>query len=257
MEELEFLSDLRVELVAVAERHSLPSHQYGAELGEPAVRAATARHSSPSGIRLARRSRRRLVYALTACSSAAAAAVIAAALLSGGGGSHHPSPTSGGTGAFGRSGLSMGRLPVPIGSNPLPGGRSVSLRQASRLLGATVPTPTTPLANPSNLSVVWGTHGEVTLDYVATQIRISIEPANRTLRKDAEGAFTKMADELHMSPGFLTINGDPSLAVDGGPHNPGFAQVVRHGLSIVVMGHRSAAQLIDIARSLSNTETET
>jgi hypothetical protein len=242
MNDLKFLSDLRVELLAVAERHSHPSRQLGADLEQPVAPAANSPKSFPFG--LGHRSRRRLTYALAACFSAAAAAVIAAALLSGG--SHHPSHTP--DGAFGRP-------PVPIGSNPLPGGRSVSLRQASRLLGANVPTPTTPLANPSNLSVVWGTHGEVMLDYVATQIRISIEPANRILRKDAKGAFTKMADELHMSPGVLTINGDAALAVDGGSHRHGFAQVVRHGLSIVVMGQRSAAQLIDIARSLSNTET--
>jgi hypothetical protein len=247
MNDLEFLSELRVELLAVAEHHRHPSRQLGADLEQPVARAATFPRSFPLRIRLTHRSRRKLTYALAACSSAAAAAVIAVALLSGGG-SNHPSPTPGGTGAFGRQ-------PVPIGSEPLPGGRSVSLRQAARLLGANVPAPNAPLANPSNLSVIWGTRGEVTLDYVATQIRISIEPANRILRKDAKGAFTEMADEFHMAPGVLTINGDPALAVDGGPRNPGFAQVVRHGLSIVVMGHRSAAQLIEIARSLGNTET--
>jgi len=217
------------------------------------ARAATRRRRSSWASPRSRLPKRRPAYALTACSLAAAGAIIAGALLSGGA---RPSPTSGGTGAFGRSGSIQGFQPVPIGSDPLPGGRSVSLNQASRLLGVTVPTPDAPLANPNNLSVVWGIRGEVMLDYAAAQIRIAVKPANRILRNDAAGAFEKTADELHMSPGALTINGAPALVDGGSAGSPGFAEIVRDGLSISVMGHRSATELIGIARSLSTTETQ-
>jgi hypothetical protein len=200
--------------------------------------------------RRTRRPRRRLTHAMAAGSSLAAAIVVATLLLTGGR-AHHQPPSSGITGNYGRSG-EEGILPAPIGSDPFGShGRRVTLTQAARLLGATVPTPNTALANPGNLSVVWGVHGEVILDYVRSQIRISIQPANRILRSDARAAFRKMARGLNMSPGFLVINGDPGLVVGGGPGKPGFAQVVRDGLSIAVMGQRSAAQLIAIARSLT------
>jgi hypothetical protein len=55
----------------------------------------------------------------------------------------------------------------------------------------------------------------------------------------------------HMSPGALTIAGAPAIVVGGSPHENGFAEVVRDGLDIAVMGRRSAAQLIAIARSLT------
>jgi hypothetical protein len=154
-----------------------------------------------------------------------------------------------------------GILPAPIGSNPFAyGGRRITFGQASRLLGFQVPTPNTSLANPGNLTSIWfspvgngsGTRGEVMLDYVATQIRISIMPANRILTSDARGAFKKEAKELHMSPGVLTIDGAPGLVDGGDPGNPGFAEIVRGGLDIAVMGHRSATDLIAIARSLSS-----
>ena len=53
-----------------------------------------------------------------------------------------------------------------------------------------------------------------------------------------------------MSPGVLTIDGSPALVVGGGSGHPGFAEIVHGGLDIAVMGHRSAAELMAIARSL-------
>jgi hypothetical protein len=203
--------------------------------------------SGGAGDHRAGRSRRRLAYALAACSSVAAAVVIAT-MLSSAGGARHPSPPARGGGSFGL----LGPSPAPIGSNPFASaGRRVTLAHAARLIGADVPTPNAPLANPGNLSVIWGVRGEVILDYVSSQIRISIEPANRILRKGAGAAFRKMARVDHMSPGALTIAGDPGIVVGGSARNPGFAEVVRDGLSVAVMGHRSAAQLVAVARSLT------
>jgi len=189
------------------------------------------------------------------------AAVVVAIVISSGGAHHHSAVNGRGQQPpIGPSGNGInGILPPPIGSNPFAsGGRRVTLGRASRLLGFQVPTPNTPLANPGNLTSIWfspvgngsGTRGEVMLDYVSTQIRISVEPANRILGSDARGAFAKEAKEVHMSPGVLTIDGAPGLADVGGPGNPGFAEIVRGGLDIAVMGHRSAADLIAIARSL-------
>jgi hypothetical protein len=204
-------------------------------------RAAVRRHARPP--------RRRLTYTMAAASCVAAAIVVAAVLLTGGGARHQP-PSSATTGNFGRSGLE-GILAAPIGSDPFgPRSHRITLARAAHLLGAAVPTPNSLLANPGNLSAVWGVRGEVFLDYTSSQIRISIQPANRILRSDARAAFRKMAGGLNMSPGFLVISGDPALVVGGSPGKPGFAQVVRDGLSIAVMGQRSAAQLIAIARSL-------
>jgi hypothetical protein len=216
--------------------------------------AATLR-SSRAGRDLFRRPRRRLTYALAAC-TLVAAAIILAVVISGGDGGGHPDVTApSGNGIFGPA-------PAPIGSNPFAfGGRRVTVARASRLLGFEIPTPNTSLANPSNLSSTWfspvgngsGTRGEVMLDYVATQIQISVKPANRNLGSDARGEFRKMAKELHMSPGTLTIDGAPALVVSGGPGKPGFAEIVRGELDIAVMGHRSAAELIAVARSLYDT----
>jgi hypothetical protein len=151
-------------------------------------RAAARRHAS--------RPRRRLTYAVAGGSCVAAAIVVAAVLLTGGG-THHQPPASGTTGNFGRSGLE-GILPAPIGSDPF-GSRThrITLARGAHLLGAPVPTPNSPLANPGNLSAVWGVHGEVMLDYVSSQIRISIEPANRILRNGARAAFRQMARVDH------------------------------------------------------------
>ena len=202
-----------------------------------------------AALRHARRPRRRRTYAMAAGSCVAAAIVVASLLLTGGGTRHRP-PSSATTGNFGRSGLE-GILPVPIGSDPFgPRSHRITLARGARLLGAPVPTPDSALANPGNLSVVWGVHGEVILDYVSSQIRISIEPANRILRNGAQAAFRKMARVDHIRPGALTIAGNPGIVAAGGPHEHGFAQVIRDGLSIAVMGQRSAAQLIAIARSL-------
>jgi hypothetical protein len=200
--------------------------------------------------RRVRRPLRRLTYAVAAGSCVVAAIAVAAVLLTGGGTRHQP-PSSGPTGNYGRSGFLNGPLPAPIGSDPF-GSRShrITLARGAHLLGAPVPTPNSPLANPGNLSAVWGVHGEVILDYTSSQIRISIRPANHILRNGARAAFRTEARSDHMYPGAMTINGDPALVVGGGPHEHGFAEVVRDGLDIAVMGERSAGQLIAIARSL-------
>ena len=202
-------------------------------------RAASRRH--------ARRPRRRPTYAMAAGSCVAAATVVAAVLLTAGGTrspAHHPSSAPSG-------GALNGPLPAPIGSDPF-GARThrITLARGAHLLGAPVPTPDSPLANPGNLSAVWGVHGEVILDYVSSQIRISIKPANHILRNGARAAFRTEARDDHMHPGAMTINGDPALVVGGSTRNHGFAEVVRDGLDIAVMGERSAPQLIAIARSL-------
>jgi hypothetical protein len=200
--------------------------------------------------RQVRRPRRPITYAVAAGSCVAAAIVVAMTLVTDGG-AHHPSPSPGVPGTYGRSGSLNGPRPAPIGSDPFGSlGHRVTLPRASRLLGAPVPTPDSPLANPGNLSVIWGVRGEVILDYTSSQIRISIRPANRILRNGARAAFRTMARELKMSPGVLMINDDPALVVGGGPHSHGFAQVIHDGLNIAVMGERPAAQLIAVARSL-------
>ncbi len=130
-------------------------------------------------------------------------------------------------------------------------GRRITLAHGARLLGSNVPTPHAPLANPGNLSAIWGIHGEVILDYVSSQIRIRIVPANRILRRNARVAFRREARGDHLSPGALTISGNPAIVVGGGPGKAGAAEVVRDGLDIAVMGHRSAAELIAVARSLT------
>jgi hypothetical protein len=194
--------------------------------------------------RHARRPRRRSTYALAAGSCVAAGIVAATLLLTGGGTTHHPSSAP-------RGGALFGFQPAPIGSDPF-GSRThrITLARGAHLLGARVPTPDSALANPGNLSAVWGVRGEVILDYTSSQIRISIRPANRVLRNGAGAAFRTEARDDHMHPGAMTINGDPALVVGGSTRNHGFAEVVRDGLDIAVMGSRSAGQLIAIARSL-------
>jgi hypothetical protein len=200
--------------------------------------------------RRARRPRRRLTYAVAA-GSCVAAGIVAAAVLLTGGGAHRPSPSSGVPGDFGRSGSLIPR-PAPIGSDPFGShGHRITLARAAILLGSPVPTPNSAPANPGDLFAVWGVRGEVILDYVSSQIRISIRPANRVLRSHPRAEFRQMARGFHMSPGFLIINGDPALVAGGGLGKPGFAQVIRDGLSIAVMGERPAGQLIAIARSLT------
>jgi hypothetical protein len=194
--------------------------------------------------RRARRPRRRLTYA-AAAGSCVAAAIVVMTLLTGGGGARHPSSAPSG-------GVTFGLQPAPIGSDPFGSlGHRVTLARAAILLGSPVPTPDSSLANPGNLAMVWGVHGEAVLDYVGSGIRITVRPANRILRSHPRAEFRKMARGLNMSPGFLIINGDPALVVGGGPGKPGFAQVIRDGLSIAVMGERSAGQLIAVARSLT------
>jgi hypothetical protein len=205
-------------------------------------RAAARRHG--------RHTRHRLTHALAAGSCVAAAIVVAAVLLTGGGTRHEP-PLSGTTGNYGPSGVQGGFVPAPIGSDPFgSGGHRITLARGAHLLGAPVPTPDAALANPGNLSAVWGVRGEVILDYTSSQIRISIRPANHILRNGAGAAFRTEARDDHMHPGAMTINGDPALVVGGSIRDHGFAEVVRDGLDIAVMGPRSAGQLIAIARSL-------
>src|SRR6185437_3808494 len=106
-------------------------------------------------------------------------------------------------------------------------------------------------ANNHTLSMIWAIHGEVMLDYVKPQIRVRIVPANRILRHHTLRAFKREARADHMSPGAMLLDGNPALVVGGSLSRPGFAEVVRNGLDIAVMGHRSAGDLIAIAGSLS------
>ena len=149
-----------------------------------------------------------------------------------------------------KEGALNGPLHRSIGSDPF-GPRTHRITLARALSSSGHPSRHRTLrSNPGNLSAVWGVRGEVMLDYVSSQIRISIKPANHILRNGARAAFRTEARSDHMHPGAMTINGDPALVVGGGPHEHGFAEVVRDGLDIAVMGERSAAQLIAIARSL-------
>ncbi len=180
-------------------------------------------------------------------------AVAGARLIGGGQSSPETRP------ATGPSSQVLGYEAPPIGTDPfVTGGRRIAPERASAVAGFAVPTPDAPLANPQNLSVVWyspvpngsGSRGEIVLDYVATQIRIEIVPANRILRADPRAAFQAMTDEAHMAPGAMTNNGDPALVSGGSPSQPGFAQVVHNGLNVAVMGHRSTDELLSIARTL-------
>jgi hypothetical protein len=199
--------------------------------------------------RRTRRPRRRLTYAMAAGSCVAV--VVAVALLSSGSTRHLPT-TAGRRGSFGFLDPSFGFQPPPIGSDPFRADhRPVTVTKAARLLGAPVPAPNTALANSGNLSAIWAVHNEVILDYVSSQIRISIGPPNRILRNGAAAAFRKMARIDHLVPGALTIDGSPAIVVGATRRHSGFVGVVRDGLTIVVMGDRSAAQLIAIARSLT------
>jgi hypothetical protein len=240
----------------MSESHQM-SYAQAASLYETLeARAATRRASDGS-----RRARLhfphvRLVHGLVA-GSAVAAAVAAVLLVAGGSHSHtlrtsatHDVTNPPGPDAFGR--LS----PAAIGSNPLPGGRKVGLNEAAQLLGSPVPTPDTGLASARTLSMIWAIHGEVMLDYVKPQVRVRIVPANRILRHGALKAFNREARGLHMSPGAMLLGGNPALVVSGSASHPGFAEVIRDGLDIAVMGHRSAGDLIAIARSLSTEPTD-
>jgi hypothetical protein len=227
------------------------SYAQAASLYETLAARAAARRAVPVTRRARLRfPRLRLVHVLAA-GSAITAVAVAVLLVALGNPSHAPrtSTTRGTSSPPGPDAL--GRLPVPVGSNPLPGGRKVSLHDASRLLGSPVPVPDTDLANGHTLSVIWAIPGEVMLDYVKPQIWVRIVPANRILRHGALKAFKQEAKGLHMSPGAMLVGGKPALVVGGGATRPGFAEVVRDGLDIAVMGHRSADNLIAIARSLS------
>jgi hypothetical protein len=232
------------------------SYSEAASLYEKLEAGAAARRAAP----VTRRARLRfprlgLVYVLAA-GSAITAAVVAVLLVAGGNPSHAPrtSATHGTSSPPGP--YALGRLPVPVGSNPLPGGRKVSLHEASRLLGSPVPVPHTGLANGHTLSIIWAIHGEVMLDYVKPQLRVRIVPANRILRHSGLKAFKREARGLHMSPGAMLLAGNPALVVGGSASHPGFAEVIRDGLDISVMGHRSANNLIAIARTLSTEPTD-
>jgi hypothetical protein len=217
------------------------------------ARAATRRESRrPRRARLHRHLR--LVLVLPA-GLAVATGIVGVAILAGG--SSRPfehSPRA--HGILGRSpSPTEGIPPVPIGTDPLPGGRKVGIHEASRLLGSPVLVPDTELANGHTLSIIWAIHGEVMLDYVKPQVRVRIVPANRILRHGAMKAFKREARGLHMSPGAMLLGGNPALVVSGSATRPGFAEVIRDGLDISVMGHRSANDLTAIARSLSTEHT--
>jgi hypothetical protein len=169
----------------------------------------------------------------------------------------------GGTG--GPNGIKLGQDYGDItggstGGNPFAfGGKRVTLAEARRIAHFAVLTPDSPLASSTNLSAIWfsavgngsGTKGEIILEDLDTSIRISIEPANKVLLTDASGAFAQMAKDVHITPGVMTINGAPAVVQGGSRQNPGFAEVVRDGVAVAVMGHYSASDLITVAQSLS------
>lgn len=139
------------------------------------------------------------------------------------------------------------------------GGRRVSLAAAERIAHFAVLIPDSPLASSKNLTDIWfrpvgngsGTRSEMILEYASTGVRISIRPANTVLLTDASGEFAKMARDVHATPGAMAINGAPALVQDGNRRNPGFAELVRDGVAVAVMGPYSAADLITVAQSLS------
>src|SRR6185312_12389101 len=106
-----------------------------------------------------------LVPALAA-GTAATALIVGVALFTGGS-TQAPVSPSGPHNNPGQSATGTLGIPsVPIGTDPLPGGRKVGLSGATRLLGSPVPPPNRELANDHTLSMIWAMRGEVMLDYV-------------------------------------------------------------------------------------------
>lgn len=160
-----------------------------------------------------------------------------------------------------RARLNFGPQPVPVGSNPfITGGRVVSLAQARSLAGFAVPVPDSALASPEKLSKVWfaswktddGTvEREVVLDYVSSNIRITIDPAGAGFGSDPRAAYLKEAASIGQPESSVqTVNGAPALVVAAANGQNGFVDMDMNGIHIAVIGPYSATELIAVANTL-------
>lgn len=150
----------------------------------------------------------------------------------------------------------------PVGTDPfMANGNSVSTSQVSGLAGYSVPFPSSPIANSTNVSKVWFAPGktesgapnnEVIIDYVASNTRIEIAPAFGLLATDPETEFSKMADSLGMPAGSVqSVHGVPALEQAPSNGEVGYVEIVLHGLRISVTGTASLADLITTTNTIS------
>ena len=136
----------------------------------------------------------------------------------------------------------------------------VSLAQARSLAGFAVPVPDSALASPEKLSKVWfaswktddGTvEREVVLDYVSSNIRITIDPAGAGFGSDPRAAYLKEAASIGQPESSVqTVNGAPALVVAAANGQNGFVDMDMNGIHIAVIGPYSATELIAVANTL-------
>jgi hypothetical protein len=160
-------------------------------------------------------------------------------------------------------GQGFGPPRVPVGSDPfLTGGREVTLDQARSQAGFAVPAPNSSLAGPQNLSKVWfsswqnedgTTAREVILDYVSSNIRITIDRAGPGFGSDPRAAYLKEAASLGQPQSSVqTVNSAPALVVPPAGGQNGFVDLDMNGIHVAIIGYQPTAQLIAIANSLQS-----
>jgi hypothetical protein len=135
----------------------------------------------------------------------------------------------------------------------------VTLTQARSSAGFAVYAPDSPLAGSGSLSKVWigpwltegAAEQEVVLDYVSSDVRITMNPAGPGFGSDPRGAYSQEAASIGVPASSVqTVNGWPALVVPPSGGQNGFVDMDANGVHIAVIGPHSAADLITIANSL-------
>ncbi len=151
--------------------------------------------------------------------------------------------------------------PAPIGKDPFAFGKSASVTMSAAKSAAGFPifAPSTSAANASSVSNVWlGTTSvngkdvpEVVLDYVATGIRVTLEPAGGVSNEDWSHDYAVLASQLALPENAVTTaNGVPALEQAPGDGQTGFVDLHLSGVHIAVIGSQDLSTLEAIAESL-------
>jgi hypothetical protein len=136
----------------------------------------------------------------------------------------------------------------------------VSLAQARSSAGFTVYAPNSSLASSGTLSKVWlgpwltesAPEHEVVLDYVGSDIRITMNPAGPGFEPAPHAAYLNEAASIGVPASSVqTVNGWPALVVPPAGGQNGFVDMDAHGVHIAVIGPHSAAELLTVATSLA------
>jgi hypothetical protein len=243
--DIEFLSDLRVELLAVAERHSHPSGQLGADLEQPV--ASWRRRPTRVGVGT--------VVVVIACVAAIAVGGVAVYEHVG----QHHTPVAG-------SHAVVSRMPGPpfSVSSPLYHGQVVSLAAASTAVGQQLPTPTLAAANPSAMGKVF--EAQTVDDSGATDTYVAVTYPSDSLVVEYESpVYFDPATIYHAwvneTPANLAglasvgqVGTHPALILqenkDATGSNPASVEFLVNGLKVDVIGYQSAATLLTIAQSI-------